>query len=578
MTPLQRKFHRLIRAAGAFDDRYYALYNPDVAAQGGDLLDHYLVRGEAEGRRPGPWFDPEWYRLQSPRVPAGGNLLAHYLVVGERDNLQPMTGIDPAHVRAQFPRRREPALILYARARSGGRAVNPNRLFDYGWYCTQYPDIAAADIDPYLHFVDYGADEGRLPSAGFDWDALRAKHQLQGSNGEVYRQLMLRWRESGAPASEGTAPVALFRNALVAAHRPGPAHEPPEPPAQRRRSCEVYAVYSPEFQRTAEHAAWSGEGTDAWHAVLAQLPAHLKHLQPRMPTTLGFYDLADPAVLPRQVALATGAGISGFAWRYYNFGGRKLFDAPLERFLGDAALDAGFFLVWMNQDWMRMGPGGIGETLVRQRYTADFPEELAADVARHVRDVRYRRLGGRPLLVIDRPLELPDCAGWIERFRAACAARGFAPQLIQVQRSDSPDPGALGLDGGMALEPHLSGWSLPALKPAAPFGPAPEARMIDYAALAEAALARPEPHYPLIPGCTTAWDDGARWRGLGLTIDGATPARFEHWLRAAVERAGDRGLVCLNGWNLWGEGAYAEPDMHWGHAWLNAVRRVMCAP
>lgn len=577
MTPLQRKFHKLIRAAGAFDDRYYALYNPDVAAQGGDLLEHYLVRGEAEGRRPTACFDPEWYRLQSPRVPAGGNLLAHYLVVGDRDGLQPMVGIDPAHVRAQFPQRREPALVLFNRARAAGRLVNPNRLFDYGWYLAQYPDVAAAaDIDAYHHFVDYGADEGRVPSAGFDWDAIRARHQIAGSNSEVYRQLMLRWREAGAPAAEGPRPVALLRAAVGAAHRPGPAHEAPGPSAPRTRRCELYAVYAPEFQRSAEHAAWSGEGTDPWHGVIAQLPAFAGHVQPRVPTSLGFYDLADPAVLRRQVALATGAGISGFAWRYHNFGARRLFEAPLEHLLADPSIDTGFFLVWMNQDWVRIGAGGVVDPLIRQRYTPGFVDALAADVARHVRDVRYRRLGGRPLLVIDRPLELPDCAAWIERFRAACAVQGFAPQLFQVQRSDSPDPTALGLDGGLALEPHRSGWALPAVKPEASLGVTPESRLIDYAALAAAAMARVESHYPLIRGCTTAWDDGPQRRSLGLTVTGATPARFEAWLRAAVDAAGETGLVCLSGWNAWGEGGHVEPDMHWGHAWLNAVRRVMC--
>lgn len=572
MTPLQRKFHRLIRATGIFDDQYYSLYNPDVAAPDGDLLTHYLQRGEQEGRRPNPFFDPEWYRLQSPRMPLGGNLLAHCLTVGDEQGLQPMVGLDPAHVRAQFPKRREPALLLFARARGSGRTVNPNRLFDYGWYLGQYPEVALGELDPYQHFVLFGADEGRLPSQGFDWAQLRARHELTGGNAEAWRQLMLRWHELGRGRVEAAKPVAQLQATIAASHARAATHETPGAPIARRQGCDVYAVYSPEFHAAPENEMWWGEGHSAWHRVIERTPAFPGHFQPHVPAALGFYDQDDPAVLPRQIALAGGAGIAGFAWRYYNFGGRALFQRPLERFLADPALDMGFFLTWMNGEWSRAGRGGARETLMRQRYTPDFPEELAEELARHVRDVRYRRLAGRPLFVIDRPADLPEAPGWIARLRAACVERGFAPQLFQTMRADSPHPSSLGLDGGLALEPQLSAATAPAAEPKAGFARPMPARVIGYDALAAAAAAAPAPDHPVVRGCAPGWDDGE------IVLTGATPAAFERWLRALVTAAGDRGLVCVNGWNLWREGAHLEPDRHHGHAWLNAVRRVMAAP
>ena len=50
-----------------------------------------------------------------------------------------------------------------------GTAIDPvSLLFDTDWYRTQYPDVAAAGLDPIRHFFDNGAREGRNPNAYFE--------------------------------------------------------------------------------------------------------------------------------------------------------------------------------------------------------------------------------------------------------------------------------------------------------------------------------------------------------------------------------------------------------------------------
>ena len=49
-------------------------------------------------------------------------------------------------------------------------AAEPNPLFDRGWYLRSNPDITAAQVDPWRHYVEFGADEGRDPNALFDND------------------------------------------------------------------------------------------------------------------------------------------------------------------------------------------------------------------------------------------------------------------------------------------------------------------------------------------------------------------------------------------------------------------------
>ncbi|UYO73885.1 glycosyltransferase [Halomonas qinghailakensis] len=44
--------------------------------------------------------------------------------------------------------------------------------FDSTWYCQQYPDVAAAGVDPYDHYMHHGVKEGRLPCPlkALEWD------------------------------------------------------------------------------------------------------------------------------------------------------------------------------------------------------------------------------------------------------------------------------------------------------------------------------------------------------------------------------------------------------------------------
>ncbi len=78
---------RLVRRSGLFDEDYYDQRNPDVAADGMDLLRHYLLYGDREGRQPMPWFDPEHYRRSGPvKIARKHNALLHYLLIGRFSN------------------------------------------------------------------------------------------------------------------------------------------------------------------------------------------------------------------------------------------------------------------------------------------------------------------------------------------------------------------------------------------------------------------------------------------------------------------------------------------------------------
>jgi len=71
-----------------------------------------------------------------------------------------------------------------------------------------------------------------------------------------------------------------------------------------------------------------------------------------------------------------------------------------------------------------------------------------------------------------------------------------------------------------------------------------------------------------------------RRESRGMTLHGSTPENYERWLRGAVQFANENpfqgeSLVFINAWNEWAEGAYLEPDVHYGHAYLNATQRAV---
>jgi GT2 family glycosyltransferase len=59
-----------------------------------------------------------------------------------------------------------PLLHYLSIGASEGRKPNP--LFDSAWYLSEYPDVAAAAINPLAHYLSVGASEGRKPNPLFD--------------------------------------------------------------------------------------------------------------------------------------------------------------------------------------------------------------------------------------------------------------------------------------------------------------------------------------------------------------------------------------------------------------------------
>ena len=347
----------------------------------------------------------------------------------------------------------------------------------------------------------------------------------------------------------------------------------------------VIAFYLPQFHPIPENDAWWGAGFTEWTNVERAKPRFAGHDQPRVPGALGRYDLRDPEVMRRQIDLARAHGLSGFCFYHYDFGGKRLLETPVENWLADATLDFPFCLCWANESWSRRWDGREQDVLIAQTYGPEHDARLIDDLLRPLRDPRYLRVDGRPLLLVYRPGQHPDPAAlvrtWRERARAAGLGELF---LALVQSTAAEDPRPWGFDAAIEFPPMAMQSALRPINERLD-GVEPDfaGMVMDYGALADAAMARPRPDYPLIRGVTPGWDNEARRPGRGYAYVPATPRRYRDWLRAAAEDAaaapvaGGEALVFVNAWNEWAEGAYLEPDARHGYAFLHATRQALAA-
>lgn len=371
------------------------------------------------------------------------------------------------------------------------------------------------------------------------------------------------------------------RRARVRADAPAVGHVPYEPAAEGwSPTTTLVAFYLPQFHPIPENDAWWGAGFTEWRNVTRALPQFEGHVQPRLPADLGFYDLRSPDVMRKQVALARAYGVGAFCFYTYWFAGKPLLEAPVAAWLADPTLDLPFCLCWANENWSRRWDGRSDDILIAQEHSADDDLAFIAHIAPYLRDPRYLRVDGRPLLLVYRPALLPDARATARRWREWCLANGVGEIAIaNVHSFDREHPEAFGFDFAVEFPPNLF-HAPPMRHPQRLLNADYQGGIVDWRALQAQYLARGAAPDWLFPAVNCGWDNEPRRSGRGLTYRYASPRGYQDWLRHTVDvrlagRARGTRLAFVNAWNEWAEGAVLEPDMRMGYAWLEATRRAL---
>ncbi len=379
----------------------------------------------------------------------------------------------------------------------------------------------------------------------------------------------------------------------------------------------LIALYLPQFHPIPENDKWWGPGFTEWTNVVKAKPLFRGHQQPKIPADLGFYDLRLPETREHQALLAREAGIEGFCYYHYWFGnGKQLLERPFNEVVESGKPDFPFCLcwanhTWSNKTWERKSSLQKNSTLIEQAYLgkADdidhFNKLLPAFC-----DERYMKIDGRLIFVIYNPYEFKNVSDFMRTWQILAQQHGLpgfyfigmtsSTLSFRVDKfgkchrvlpnlKNSADVYnyilSLGFDavnsfgkrrGEMLYEGKIRNlFKVIFRRMGIPLG----GIRYDYERTVRNFFAPEDKWENVYPTVLPQWDRTPRVANADGIYLHATPDKFEHHLRQAIECVKDRPhehqVIFIKSWNEWGEGNYLEPDLKFGHGFLDAIHNVM---
>lgn len=373
------------------------------------------------------------------------------------------------------------------------------------------------------------------------------------------------------------------------------------------RLVKLLAFYFPQFHAIPENDAWWGKDFTDWVNVKRAQPQFRGHYQPRVPQHGRYYDQSHKETLAWQIDLARGHGVHGFCHYHYWFDGKQLLDTPTNIVMQSPEFDLPFCLAWANETWSRRWDGRDHHILQEQTHRPDKAlwERHFEYLFRAWSDPRAITVDGKPMFLVYRAHRIQQIGDMFDFWRELARQRGLPGiYLVSMKQYEFPVPEVLRhFDATMQFQPFeaiyspdYEGTVLETSKPVAALRLLPEKvqdvlrairyklfsglTIYDYDMVWKQILKEErEGGIPAFPGAFVDWDNTARYVKRARIFKGASPERFEYWLRQLVQatarRPAPEQFIFLNAWNEWAEGTYLEPDERYGSKYLEAVRSCL---
>jgi lipopolysaccharide biosynthesis protein len=339
----------------------------------------------------------------------------------------------------------------------------------------------------------------------------------------------------------------------------------------------LFAFYLPQVSRAIKGEGSGDDKTGCWAEVSNAIAQYTDHHQPQLPIELGFYDYRSAGVLKRQVALAKQYGVSGFCFHHIWSAQNLSSDQPMNRFLADSSLDIQFCICWDAEK-------DSSQARQSARRAEPFSEDSAAflsSIASAFDDVRYQKIGLKPILIMSSNLNLADAAKTVSDLRK-CARQIGLPglYLIAFALKNTIAWHSCGFDTVInSAQSRVEELAQKITDGNEPDGAKFAGRLFDYGELAKLHNNFTTPDAVDFKVVMPSWDTEVLESGRGTSLIGATPEAYAKWLTRAViatsRTSREEKLLFINAWNAWNEGAHLEADQRYGYGYLHATACVL---
>ena len=380
-----------------------------------------------------------------------------------------------------------------------------------------------------------------------------------------------------------------------------------------KTKARVIAFYLPQYYPVKENDEMWGKGFTEWRNVAKAKPLFKGHYQPQLPADLGFYDLRIPEVREEQAKMAREAGIEGFCYWHYWFGnGKRILDMPFNEVLTSGKPDFPFCLgwanhSWSNKTWQKLDRFQKDTTFIEQLYPGkeDYEAHFYAMLPAF-KDSRYITVDDKPLFLIYAAEQLPNAKEFIDtwnelahknglkgfHFVARTASTGtLNPRISRKKLFNSVNERynkllSLGFDAISSstlkqADIMTKGYyrkMLNILLSRKSFQLGTE--RYNYKKIIEHLYYPEDERQDVYPQLVPRWDKTPRKGRDAQIYYNSTPEYFRKSIKYALDKIKDKPdekkILFLFAWNEWGEGAYMEPDLKYGHGYLDVLREEIC--
>ncbi len=361
--------------------------------------------------------------------------------------------------------------------------------------------------------------------------------------------------------------------------------------------AKIIAFYLPQFHLIPENNEWWGKGFTEWTNVGRAKPLFKGHYQPKVPADLGYYDLRMPEIRKEQAKMARKAGIYGFCYWHYWFGnGKQLLEMPFKEVLDSGKPDFPFCLGWANESWKaktwNFNNTKKDKILIEQKYPGEkdnalhFKNFLPAFV-----DHRYIKIDNKPIFLIYKPEQFLKVSQFIHQWNKLAKENGLKDGFYFIAHTFSFDNyhdllnkgfNAITVNPMSRLLNYLNEerfWLMKIWhKVYRRLFDRSVMRIIPYKEAIKYFVDGEEDAIEnVIPTIMPNWDHSPRSARNGTILHGSTPLLFSKHVQEAINCVKNKKnkVIFLKSWNEWGEGNYMEPDLKFGHCYIEALKKQL---